>query len=132
MRALTAFLGIAVPTLILVACSGDQPATTAPSTTPSFLQSSKTYAFSLSCLDTGPSTGATITAIVSGPVSTRFSLSCTGSHAVSGIKSFDYFISVTNSSDGVVAQCDNTQPIHSTRPITCGTDPSATLTVTPI
>ena len=131
MRPLPAFLGVAVLTLILVACSGDQPATTAPSTTPSFLQSSKTYTFSLSCLDQGPSTGATITAIVSGPVSTQFSLSCTGSHAVSNITSFDYFMHVTNSSDVGGAQCDNTRPIHNTRPITCGTDPSATLTVTP-
>jgi hypothetical protein len=133
MRPLPAFLCLALPTLILVACSGDQPATTAPSTTPSFFKSGTSYTFSLSCTDAGTSTVANVLIIVSPTVSGELApLSCGGSDPnISGFKSFDYHINVFNAGNALAVQCQNTQPIHKVGSITCGTDPSATLTITP-
>ena len=133
MRPLPAFLGVAVLTLILVACSGDQPATTAPSTMPSFFKSGTSYTFSLSCTSAGSSTVANVLIIVSSTVSGKLApLSCGGSDPnISGFKSFDYHIDVYNTINALAVQCQNTQPIHNVRSITCGSDPSATLTVSP-
>jgi len=134
MRALALIpVGLLVSVLALAACTGDQQATTAPSTTPSFFVSRKSYTFSLSCSNAGTSTVAQVTVIISPTVSGRLApLGCGGQESVSAFKSFDYLITLTDPSDTPVAVCDNTKPIRNPGSITCqnaGGTSSATLTV---
>lgn len=126
--------GLIVSTFALGACSGDQPAATAPRTVLSFLSAGTDYTFSLSCNNAGTSTSAQITQIISHKVQGRPPLLKCGDHttAASGYKSFDYQITLTNSADATVKICTNSKPIRSAGPITCQTTDgqvSATLTV---
>jgi len=135
MRPLPAFLGVAVLTLILVACSGDQPATTAPSTTPSFAFKHGSVTFSLSCSgNVGSSTGAVVFTVSGSQIGELRPLACDGSDGpISNFVSFNYTITVTDgTTNQPVAVCQNIKPIRSPGSITCqnatGTL-SATLTV---
>jgi hypothetical protein len=126
--------------LVLVACGGDQQTMTSPTAAPtggpSFagINSHNSYTFGLTCSGgVGASTGAQVTVIVSSTVSGRLApLQCGGADpGITGFKSFDYQITVTNAADQPVAACSNTKPIHGATSITCTNGVySATLTVT--
>ena len=125
--------------VVLLACGGDQQAVTgpeaAPTSAPSFagINSHNTYTFSLACSGgAGASTVAQVTIIVSSTISGRLApLHCGDVDAgITGFKSFDYQINLTNAADQPYAICVNTKPVHGTSSITCGDSQySATLTV---
>ena len=133
MRAPTAIsVGLLAFALVLGACSADQQAPTAPSTTPSLFSTHKAYTFGLTCTNAGTSTVAQVTYSVSPTVSGNFNLRCGQSGNLTTFKSFDYQITLTDQSDTPAAVCVNTRPIRNPGSITCqnatGTS-SATLTV---
>lgn len=118
--------------LVLAACSPDQQAPTAPSTTPSFFQARKTETFSLSCTNAGASTFWHVTIIVNS-ASATFDIACGETHGPVSMTSYDYFAHLYNTANLEVAQCTNTRPIKGPKSITCEdlarSGASSTLTV---
>jgi hypothetical protein len=136
MRARTALAGSFIAfALALVACGRDQQTLTAPGASPSFAKTGSSDSFSLTCSPgAGPSTVANVTIIISHTLAGKLApLHCGDTNPnVSGFKSYDFDITVTDGADNAVARCLNTRPIHGTGSFTCGTDPyTATLTVAP-
>ena len=140
MRSLVS-LGIGVITAILLAaCSGDQAAPTAPTTTPSFtstkISPDKQYQFSFSCINAPNSTldaNAYHSKHPSFLDATAVSLSCDQSTTVGSVYSFDYDIPLRDGS-GTLCQTQNNDgvsyTISKTGTFTCASlTSSATLTV---
>jgi hypothetical protein len=126
---------LAFALVLLVGCSGDQPAPTAPSMMPRVVFKHGSHTFSLSCSSgVGPSTVANVLILVSPTISGKLApLNCGGSDQnITKFQSFNYSVTVTNGTDQPVAVCQNTTPITAPGSITCqdqsGTY-SATLTV---
>jgi predicted MFS family arabinose efflux permease len=104
--------------LVLAACSPDQQAPTAPSTTPSFFQAHKTETFSLSCTNAGSSTFWHVTASLNS-ASFQFDIFCGGTFGPVSMTSYGYLAHLFNSGNTEVAQCTNTRPIKGPKSITC-------------
>jgi hypothetical protein len=121
-----------VSALTVLACSADQP-TTAPDVTPSFFVARKSYTFSLTCTNAGPSTVAHVLIVLNSTVSAPLDpLSCGSEIAnVTNFRSIAYNITVTDATDQPRAICEDTKPIRS-GPVTCqvqSTQISAVLTI---
>jgi hypothetical protein len=144
MRSLvTLSLGV-IAAIVLSACTGDQPATTAPTMTPSFMKISadKQYQFSLSCSANVSPTSSFLDSSVyhSDPPdvgnATAVDLLCGGSTVVGNVHSFDYDIEVRDlASNTTVARCQTQRDgvsytINRTGTFTCRYETwSASLTV---
>jgi hypothetical protein len=132
--------GLIGSVLVLVACSGDQPAPTAPTTRPSFstvgsaISAQHEYSFSLSCHNSSPASQASVTESNGKPT---FSLSCAGSEVVGagsgdgfgGFTSFDYTITLNDATPAVIS-CTRTD-VTTTGAFKCSSKKwAATLTLT--
>ena len=128
--------------LILLGCSSDQSALTAPETTLGFaragtpITSTNGYSFALTCHNTSGNSSADLT--TNGTSANSFSLICGGtesrgagtSHPGSQFTSFTYIIHLRNSNAQEVALCSQTD-ITTTGSFKCSTKKwSAALTVT--
>ena len=148
MRPLTAFPAVVIGSvLVLVACSGDQQAPTAPTTTPTFRQLSvgKTYRFSFTCSDNAdPTTSrADMNVYHSDPPdvgnATGFDIFCGQQSDQTTVYSFDYDIAVRDAiSGGIEAHCQTQRngvsyTVYRTGTFTCKYKTwSGTLTVTQV
>lgn len=125
-------MGFLAACLLLAACSADQQAPTAPSTTPSFFRANKTETLDVSCTNAGSLTSWHVT-IVLNSVSAQFDIPCGGTQVVS-MTSYNYLAHLFNSGNTEVAQCQNTRPIKGPKSITCSdaarSGASSTLSVT--
>jgi hypothetical protein len=124
--------GLFVSALVLIGCSGDQQAITAPTAMASYASSHiKSTTFSLTCSNTGAGTDAQLTLIFSGSVQGRPPLLACGDQTapITALKGFQYSITVTNSADTPVVICASTRTIHSSAPITCA-DPTGQISAT--
>ena len=114
--------GLFVSALVLIGCTGDQPAITAPTAMPSYASThTKSTTFSLTCVGTGAGTSAQLTLIISPTVEGRPpALNCGDqTNPLTGFKGFQYQINLTNSAGSTVAICTSTKTIHSSASITC-------------
>jgi hypothetical protein len=148
MRPFTAFpAGVIASVLVLVACSSDQQAPTAPITRPSFKQLSvdKTYRFSFTCsANAAPATSrADMNVYHSDPPdvgnATGFDIFCNQQSDQTTVYSFDYDIEVRDATTGAIeAHCQTQRngvsyTVYRTGTFTCKDKTwSGTLTVTQV